>query len=108
MQDMIESRGNRAGRQIVKEATQRAEREEQLMREAETQKGRQDAEKVDLHRAQLEQVQREVAASRSAQLALKKQQQDQDKAEVELFVADVCTCPLNCPCSDAAADTQLS
>lgn len=87
---MIERRGNQAGQQVVKEANERAEREERLMREAQELKAQQDAAKVAHETATRERQLAEVAASRSAQLAYRQQLKAQKQAEELQFVEEVC------------------
>jgi hypothetical protein len=89
VQEQIERRGNAAGMQVVKEATELVEREARLMRAAQDAKQRKDAEKVEREHAARIKSQQEVQHSWAAQIALKEKAAVQRKAETVQFVEEV-------------------
>lgn len=82
-------RGTWAGRQVVAEANERADREERLARELEARKEREDADKVARKQATHAQMMRDVRLSHVAQARLKAQHKVDGQLELKHFVQEV-------------------
>jgi hypothetical protein len=86
---MIAARGERAGTQVVKEANERAEREERLILELEKRKLDQEAAKAVAQAERRARMQAEDDVSRRKQMELKAQLAHQQAREEQEYVATV-------------------
>eukprot|EP00892_Ulva_mutabilis_P007994 jgi/Ulvmu1/5567/UM023_0104.1 len=87
--EMIAKRGENVGKQVLKEAHDRAEREERLIREMEIRKAREDQEKLAATVAAKAKMQKQVDQSRRCQLQLREQLQHEAAQEEAQLVAEV-------------------
>lgn len=86
---MIAKRGENAGKQVVKEAHDRAVREERLIREVEAKKAIEEQRKLAAVAAKKESMEREVHESRQHQLKLWEQLKKETAEEESRFVCEV-------------------
>lgn len=86
---MIAKRGENAGKQVVKEAHDRAVREERLIRETESKKAIEEEHKLAAMVAKKAKMEREVDESRQHQLRLREQLKEATAEEDRRFVVEV-------------------
>lgn len=95
MQERIAKRGENAGKQVVKEAHERAAREERLIREMEARKACEEQQKLTAMAATKAKMQCEVDESRRYQLQLRAQLKQENAKEEGQLVSEVRNCCFN-------------
>lgn len=86
---MIIKRGERAGQQVVQEATMRAEREERLIVELQERKERETRMQMEARAAARDKLLKEVHASRKKQIEIKGKLKAQKAEESNQYVKEV-------------------
>lgn len=89
LQEMIAKRGENAGKQVVKEAIQRADREERLIVEMQRRKEQEEQQKLAAKEAARMKMELEVDKSRKFQLQLREQARRETAEEERGFVSAV-------------------